>query len=142
MQAKLGSDVMVCGACPKDADFKTVGDKQSSLCKFSLKVGERKVEGEEKPVAIWCNCTAWHGVAKASKGIKKGDVVFCIGKIKTSEYEGKERKDLECEFVSVMGKTFDGMSEITKNASQAGIPINKSEEDFIDIPDDGSDLPF
>ena len=42
MQTKLSDgSVMICGILAKDAEYKQVGDKNSSLTKFSIKVGER-----------------------------------------------------------------------------------------------------
>ncbi len=128
MQTRLpDGSVMVCGVLPKDAEYRTVGQNNSSLTKFSVKCGERKVEGQEKPQAIWCNCTCWHSVARAAQNLKKGDCVFCIGKIESHEHEGKEYKELVCEFVSPMSK------EIQK------VDTNLPDE-FEEISDDG--VPF
>ena len=130
MQTKLpDGSAMVCGVLPKDAEYRTVGQNNSSLTKFSVKCGEKKVENEEKPKAIWCNCTCWHAVARASKTLKKGDCVLCVGKIETHNHEGKEYKELVCEFVVPMTAP-----EQTINNSSA-IP-----KDFEELSDDG--VPF
>lgn len=130
MQTRLpDGSVMVCGVLPKDAEYRTVGQNNSSLTKFSVKCGERKIEGEDKPKAIWCNCTCWHSVARATKNLKKGDCAFCIGKVESHEHEGKEYKELVCEFVSVMPK------EVQTAVENAPVP-----EDFETISDDG--VPF
>lgn len=130
MQTKLpDGSVMVCGVLPKDAEYRTVSQNNSSLTKFSVKCGERKAEGEEKPKAVWCNCTCWHSAARAAKNLKKGDCAFCIGKIETHLHEGKEYKELVCEFVVSMPKEIRTIPENT--------PISK---DFEQITDDG--VPF
>ena len=130
MQTKLpDGSVMVCGVLPMDAEYRTVGQNNSSLTKFSVKCGERKSEGEEKPKAIWCNCTCWHSVARAAKNLKKGDCAFCIGKIETHLHEGKEYKELVCEFVVSMTATVQSTPE------NSSLP-----NDFEEISDDG--VPF
>ena len=117
MQGKLqDGSVIICGTLPKDAEYKTVGDKNSSLTKFGVKVGERKVEGQDKPEAIWVNCDCWHEVAKAAMGLKKFDVVLCVGKIKITEKDGKTYKNLVCEAVFKMGVSAEAATEQTANA--------------------------
>lgn len=131
MQTKLpDGSVMVCGVLPKDADYRTVGQNDSSLTKFSVKCGERKVEGQEKPQAIWCNCTCWHEVARACKHLKKGDCAFCVGKIQSHEHEGKEYKELVCEFVMPM----------PKESTSATVSVEDIDSDLEEISDDG--VPF
>ena len=134
MQGKLqDGSIIICGPLPKDAEYKTVGDKNSSLTKFGVKVGERKVDGKDKPEAIWVNCDCWHEVAKASKNLKKFDVVLCVGKIKETEKDGKTYKTLVCEFVVSMQKAVEAVSE------QGGsVPLPP---EFEAIVNDG-DVPF
>lgn len=134
MQGKLqDGSVIICGSLPKDAEYKTVGDKNSSLTKFGVKVGERKVEGQDKPEAIWVNCDCWHEVAKAAKNLKKFDVVLCVGKIKVTEKDGKTYKNLECEAVFKMGGSAETAAAQTSNA-----PLPQDFEEIMS--DDG--VPF
>ena len=94
-------DFIIAGIIGK-IEHKTVGDKQSSLTKFSVKVGEKAptVEGE-RGEAIWTNCDAWHAASRLlqTSGAKKGDGVFCSGKMTSREYEGKTYKTLNVDFV-------------------------------------------
>lgn len=100
MRAKLpDGSVIISGFLAKDAEYKQVGGNNSSLTKFAVKVGER---GE----AIWVNCQCWHSVARATKALKKFDVVLCVGKVEKKPYtskDGKEKVDvhLVCEAVFV-----------------------------------------
>ncbi len=129
--------VLICGPLPKDAEYKTVGDKNSSLTKFGVKIGERPVEGQDKPEAIWVNCDCWHEVAKAAKNFKKLDVVLCVGKINVQEYdkdgEKKQSKTLVCEFVVPMQKVVESVGA---QASDVSLPDN-----FEEILDDNG-VPF
>lgn len=108
MQAKLpDGSVIISGFLAKDAEYKQVGGNNSSLTKFSVKVGERqpKVQGE-RGEAVWVNCQCWHSVARATNALKKFDVVFCVGKVEKKPYTGKDGKEkvdvhLVCEAVFV-----------------------------------------
>lgn len=108
MQARLpDGSVIISGFLAKDAEYKQVGGNNSSLTKFSVKVGERqpKVQGE-RGEAVWVSCQCWHSVARATKALKKFDVVFCVGKVEKKPYtskDGKEKVDvhLVCEAVFV-----------------------------------------
>ena len=97
MQTKLSDgSVMISGFLGKDAEYKQVGEKNSSLTRFSVKVGERNNE------AIWVNCQCWHSTARACMGLKKLDTVLCVGRIKTySKNDGTQGVNLECEAVFV-----------------------------------------
>lgn len=100
MQSKLqDGNIIICGYVARDAELKST-QTGKSLCRWSVKVGEKQ-NGEQKE-AIWVNCQAWHGTARAASAIKKGDTVLAVGKLDISEYEGKTYKNLVCEFVSIM----------------------------------------
>lgn len=91
---------IICGVLPKDAEYRQVGQKNSSLTKFSVKVGETvSAETDSKPSAVWTNCECWHSVARSAMNFKKGDTVLCVGMIVSNEYNGKIYKNLVCEFV-------------------------------------------
>lgn len=106
MKARLpDGSVIISGFLAKDAEYKQVGGNNSSLTKFSVKVGERqpKVQGE-RGEAVWVSCQCWHSVARATKALKKFDVVFCVGKVEKKPYtskDGEEKVDvhLVCEAV-------------------------------------------
>ena len=102
MYSKLqDGNFIVCGYVARDSELKTVGEKKSSLCRWSVKAGE-KANGEDKE-AIWVSCQAWHEKARSAAAIKKGDTVLCVGKLeKNTGNDGKVYKNLVCEFVSVM----------------------------------------
>lgn len=126
MQAKLpDGSVIICGILAKDADYRQVGQKNSSLTKFSVKVGERIGSGE----AIWVNCVCWHSVARATMNLKKLDVVMCVGKIEQNNYTAKDGTQktgvqLNCEAVFVQPASMPA-------TNQGGIP-NDFEEVFSD----------
>lgn len=101
MQTKLSDgSVMISGFLGKDAEYKQVGDKRSSLTTFSVKVGERNGE------TIWVNCQCWHSTARACMDLKKFDTVLCVGHIKRfNKNDGTQGACLECEGVFIQPPT-------------------------------------
>lgn len=92
MQTKLSDgSVMICGILGKDAEYRQVGDNNSSLAKFAVKVGERPpVNQGERAQAIWVNVQCWHSVARAARNLKKFDTALVIGKIEKKPYTAKD----------------------------------------------------
>lgn len=95
-QAKIGELVIVSGNATKDAEYKTVGEKQTSVCSFSLAVGKTK-DGS----TAFANCKAWHSLAKLASHISKGDAVCVIGKLESREYNGKTYTDLVADWLNI-----------------------------------------
>lgn len=141
---KLSSgEFMVVGPLPKDAEYKTVGDKQSSLTKFSVKASE-STDASGQKVTNWTNCTAWHAVARACKDFKKGDVVLVTGKIEEREYmsngETKKSKELVVDFVTKMAHIAPDLAPAPIQTAQAG-GGDVDLSDFEELISDG-DMPF
>ncbi len=91
---------MVSGFVPKDAEFKQT-QSGKNLTTWGVKVGEKQVEGQDKSEAIWTNCQAWGDEAIAASAIRKGDKVLCVGRIQVNEHEGKQYKNLVCDFIAI-----------------------------------------
>lgn len=140
-----GKTFLVCGYVPKDAEFKTVGDKQSSLCKFSVKCDE-KIEEDGSKTASWTNCECWHAVAKVAANICKGDTVLALGEIKTEKYtdknsgEEKTSKALVCSFVSIMCGDAPKQSQTPQKPLKSNAKISSSVRVEMDAAEE--DYPF
>lgn len=136
MFTKLTSgDFMVIGVLPKDAEFKTVGSKNSSICKFSVKASETEIEGKKD--VKWSNCVAWHDVARICQNYKKGDIVLVAGKLQDNNYTDsngnpKINKQLVVEFTVKM-------SAATETAKPAEV---LSEVDLSEYEELEGDVPF
>jgi len=145
MQSKLGDgNIMIVGVLPNDAEYKTVGEKGSSLTKFGVKVAEKK-DGGGNNVATWVNCECWHAVARATSTFKKGDVVLCVGYIKTNTYEGKEYRNLVCEFVVKMPNVDSvegGEEALSLDKTKKSSKKKETTEGGFEISTDDDDLPF
>lgn len=113
MQTKLSDgSVMISGFLGKDAEYKQVGDKRSSLTTFSVKVGER--DGE----AIWVNCQCWHSAARACMNLKKFDVVLCVGHIKKyTKNDGTQGVSLECDGVFIQPPAQEAPQQVTQSVN-------------------------
>ena len=138
MYSKLqDGSFIVCGYVARDAELRTVGEKNSSLCRWSVKVGEEVKPGGQKE-AKWTSCQAWHDKARSAAAIKKGDTVLCVGRIeKNTGTDGKQYKNLVCEFISVMKKT----PEVRPVAPDPSSDEITDLSEFEEILGDG-DVPF
>lgn len=84
------------GTAGKNGEYKEVGEKKSSLLKFSLAVGK-----DDKDQTIWFDCQAWNPVAKRFKDrIKKGEVYQVSGIWESREYNGKTLRTLVIQFIN------------------------------------------
>lgn len=128
MYSKLqDGSFIVCGYVARNSELKTVGEKNSSLCRWSVKVRE-KTNGEKKDT-IWVNCQAWHDIARLAKNIKKGDTVLCVGKLETNQgNDGKVYKNLVCEFISIMKPVPKTEDESTSKNSNDLVGFSEFEE--------------
>lgn len=139
MYSKLqDGSFIIAGFVAKDSEMKT-SQNNKTYTKWGVKVGEKpsQVQGE-RGEAIWTNCIAWHDMARYASNIKKGDSVLCVGKIETSEYEGKTYKALNCEFISIMGK---GSAPVPAPVQQPTSANNDLLAEYDEILGDG-DVPF
>lgn len=135
---------MVCGFVARDAEYRTVGEKNSSLTKFSVKCDEKQ-EADGTTTAIWTNCECWNAVARYAAGIKKGDTVLAIGTIKVDTYtdkktgEQKQSKNLVCEFVSIIPG-----SQAAKQTQTApsGYPAQPTANTKVETSATDDDYPF
>ena len=139
-----GKSFLVCGVVPRDAEFKTVGEKKSSLCEFSIKCDENEQTGEK--TISWTSCKCWHSVAKAASKIKKLDVVLAMGRIVTEKWqdkstgENKSKKVLECEFVSIMPGDNNSQTTAQRDAESSKSQNSKSVVAEMESAED--DYPF
>lgn len=101
MYSKLqDGSFMVCGYVAKDAEMKTT-QSGKTLTKWGVSVAKTKKEDGTWDTK-WTNCQAWHDAARAAACIKKGDIVLCVGRIETNEYNGKTYKNLVVDFFCKM----------------------------------------
>ena len=134
MQARLkDGSVMIAGICGKDADFKTVGEKESRVCTVGVSVGKRPKEDGSGQDTVWCNLKAWHSLASILAPAAKGDSVFAVGRLEEREHNGKTYVDLVAEFLSVASVQCTAASLAT-----SAPPV----EAYAELSADDGELPF
>lgn len=140
MYSKLqDGSFIICGFVAQDSEMKT-SQNNKTYTTWSVKVGTKPAQNQnERGEAIWTNCKAWHDLARYAANIKKGDTVFCIGKLETNDYNGKTYKTLNCEYINIMGKVPAGTVPQQPAANDSMSYGNLS--DFEEILSDG-DVPF
>ncbi len=122
------------GRLAKNAEYKQVGVNQSSLCRFSIKVGD-VASGDGGKTAKWLDCVCWHKLAKYASGLEKGDTVLVCGILRDASYTSKKtgkfikKSELDCEFIMVQQDPPD---------------MGNTDSDFIGSydNDDDSEVPF
>jgi single-strand DNA-binding protein len=142
MYSKLqDGSFMISGFVAKDAEMKT-SQNGKTYTRWSVKVATRPSQNpNERGEAVWTNCIAWHNQARAAGAIKKGDSVFCIGKLETNDYEGKTYKTLNCEYIGIMGKTAAPAPSQAPATANTDSMAYSNLSDFEEILSDG-DVPF
>lgn len=93
---------IIAGYVARDAEMKST-QSGKTLTQWGVAVGSK--QGQNGKETIWTNCKAWDKVAEEAAKIRKGDSVFCVGRIEVNDYNGKQYKNLVCEFVAIMGST-------------------------------------
>jgi single-strand DNA-binding protein len=78
------------GRLGKDPEVRTL-ETGAMVANFTLATSESykdKTTGERKELTEWHNVSLWRGLAEvASKYLKKGDMVYIEGRIRTRSYE-------------------------------------------------------
>lgn len=81
--------VILLGRLGKDPESRMVADKQ--VTNFNLATSERYMDkrtGEKKEITEWTLCVAWGSPAEIiQKYVKKGDLLYVEGKLKTRSWE-------------------------------------------------------
>ncbi len=122
-----GGIIMAVGQATQDGEYKTVGEKQTPLAKFSIACG-KKDDGSTR----FANCQAWGRNAALAGSIVKGETVMCFGTVESREYEGKVYNTLTCDYVGLMRVPSAGFSE----------PKAAPETFAAAVDEDEGELPF
>src|SRR5687768_1012685 len=110
--------VMLIGRLGKDPEVKTLGNG-ATVANFSVATSESykdKTTGEKKEVTDWHNVVLWRGLADvAGKYLKKRDLVYIEGKIKTRMWEKNGEKHYITE---ILGENLTMLSTKGQSAAQ------------------------
>ena len=141
--------VILLGNVGKDPEIKYF-DNESSVANFSLATSEAYTNknGEKVTNTEWHNVQAWRGLAKiVEKYVKKGDLIYIEGRIKTRSYDDKDGNkkyitEILADEIKMLGsrgnKDNVGYNSVSSNSISNSVQDNVS----VDSGNDIDDLPF
>lgn len=142
--------VILVGRLGKDPEVRNL-ENGAVVANFSMATSESyrdKTTGEKKEITEWHNIVLWRGLAEiAQKYLRKGDMVYIEGKLRTRswEKEGVTRYTTE-----VVGDNMTMLSSRSAGGASSGgdsgysAPASRGNEGFSMPADAGGsdDLPF
>lgn len=85
----------------------SVGQNAKPMATFSIAYDWKKDEFD-KPTNVYINCVAWGNLAEYISELQdrqdKPNLIAC-GKLKTSEWNGESREQVECDYISIQPTT-------------------------------------
>ncbi len=138
--------VILVGRLGKDPEVRNL-DSGVAVANFTLATSETyrdKTTGERKETTEWHNVVLWRGLAEiAQKYLRKGDMVYVEGKLRTRSWEKDGVTRYTTEVVA------DNMTMLSTkgggSAGDAGYASSKTSAENISLPAESSstdDLPF
>lgn len=130
--------MIVAGRATRDAEFLTVGNKNTHLTKFSI----AGTDGTPESPTVFVNVIAWFDLANYAVSLRKGDRVLVAGQVKNADYTNKQgelvkKNELVADFIQIQNSN-GGYAERMGDGitSPAGAAM------FTEIEDDDGELPF
>lgn len=115
------------GNVGSDAELKYIPNG-TAVCTFSLATSEKQ---KEEWVSTWHRIVVWGSTAEAiARRVKKGNQVFCEGKIQNREYEKNGQKVRASEVVAFMVKIIEKQAQAAPDAYAAGQSFQESDIPF------------
>lgn len=132
--------VIILGRVGKDPETKSMQNGQM-VANFSVATSESykdKTTGEKKETTEWHNIVLWRGLAEiAQKYVKKGDMVYIEGKLKTRSWEKDGVTRYVTEIVGDSMQLLGGKRQDSGTTTQSQSVDNASTASGY-----GDDLPF
>jgi len=102
------NSITVCGRITKDLDVRKVGDKQTSVCNFSLADNYWGQGGQQ---TNWWECVVWGGMAdNLAKFCGKGSQITIVGEAQTEKWQTKEGEERKTTRIQVRNVEFGAKS--------------------------------
>lgn len=134
--------VILVGHLGRDPEVRTL-DNGTKVASFSLATSEtyRNKDGQKVDITDWHNIVVWRGLAEITeKYLKKGNLVYIEGRIKTRSYEKDGIKKYITEIVADNMNMLGGKRDMDQ-ADNTG--MTSTENDLNPAPPaEGDDLPF
>lgn len=130
--------MIAAGRVTHDAEFKTVGAKDTHLTKFSI----AGTDGTPESPTVFVNVVAWFDLADYAERIRKGDRVLVAGTVKNANYTNKQgelvkRNELVADFIQIQSNNGGYVERVGD-----GITSPAGMAQFMEIDDDDGELPF
>ena len=147
--------VILVGRLGKDPEVRHL-ESGAAVANFSMATSEvykDRNTGEKKEITEWHNVVLWRGLAEvAEKFLKKGDMAYVEGKLRTRSWEkdGVTRYTTEIvgdnmTMLSPKGSSTGGDSSAAPSSDSPAINVkerNKSDAADVAMEDGTDDLPF
>lgn len=128
--------VIMMGRLTRDPDVqhRNYGDGDRPIVRFTIAVDRGAEEAD------FFNCTAFARQAEfAEKYLTKGAKILVVGRIHNDNYTNREGQKVYSVQIIVSEIEF---AESKKNAAENGNDAAKTQQDFMEVPEDDEDLPF
>lgn len=126
---KMGDSYGVTGSVARAPEVKTTKNGKTYV-QFSVYAGKKD---DSK---IYVNCRAWQPLAGYCTDLQRGDSIFCIGRLETYEWEGKEYTNLILDWFNSPAITPDTAEHMKPDTGSTG------NAEFKEVDDSEQDLPF
>lgn len=135
--------VILIGRLGKDPEVRHL-ESGAAVANFPIATSETykdKNTGEKKEITEWHNIVLWRGLAEvAAKYLKKGDMVYIEGKLRTRSWEKDGVTRYTTEIVGDNMNMIGGKSDSSNGSSAPEVP--KTGENVVPEPTELDDLPF
>lgn len=135
--------VILLGRLGKDPEVRHL-ESGAVVANFPIATSETykdKTTGEKKEITEWHNVVLWRGLAEvASKYLKKGDMVYIDGKLRTRSWEKDGVTRYTTEIVGDNMNMIGGKGDGGNGSAAPEVP--KGEQNVVPEPTDLDDLPF
>ena len=137
------NSVVLMGRLTKEPDVKyTTGENSLCIARYTLAV-DRKFKREGEPTADFINCVAFGKNGEfAEKYFTKGTKIAVSGSIQTGSYENKKGQKVNTTDVIINTQEFAESKAVADANRKQAEPKPQPADDFVDVPDDDSGLPF
>jgi single-strand DNA-binding protein len=110
------NSITVCGRITRDPEVRKVGDKQTSVCNFSI-ADNYYNQGEQ--TNFW-DCVVWGVTAEnLAKYCKKGSYIIATGEGQTEKWKNKEGEDRKTLRIQVRNLEFGPKTEKTEKSVES-----------------------
>lgn len=141
--------VILVGNLGKDPEVRHL-ESGAVVANFSLATSEsyKDKNGERQTQTEWHNVVLWRGLAEiAEKYLRKGNMVYIEGKLRTRSWDDKEGNtryttEVIGDNMTMLGSKNEGSSSSSSGSDDRNSSHSNDKETKIEEADESDDLPF